>query len=203
MPSLKNISKKNLAIINIEFEDKATKNLSQIAKNQLPFVIAKSLTNTAQEAQKEVRKHIRDEFHIRKKSGGFESSIRIKPANKTNLTAEVFSMAAFASLQQVGGTKKAHSGRLAIPVYNNIRDVKKRTTRNNPSAYLAGDAFKIRTKSGQEVIAQRKRNGLKILYFLKRDADVEKRFEMVEVVTDVTRNRFFSKFNRNLAEVLK
>ena len=187
-----------MAIINIHLEDTATKELSQIAKRQLPFITAKSLTNTAQEAQHEVRKHIREEFQIRKKSAGFESSIRIKPANKTKLTAEVFSMAAFASLQQVGGTKKAHSGRLAIPIYNNIRDVKKRTTKNNPSAYLAGDAFKIRTKSGQEIIAQRKRNGLKILYFLKRDADVDKRFEMVELTTKVVKDSFSMIFSRNL-----
>ena len=187
-----------MAIINIHLEDTATKELSQIAKRQLPFITAKSLTNTAQEAQNEVRKHIREEFQIRKKSAGFESSIRIKPANKTKLTAEVFSMAAFASLQQVGGTKKAHSGRLAIPIYNNIRDVKKRTTRNNPSAYLAGDAFKMRTKSGQEIIAQRKRNGLKILYFLKRDADVDKRFEMVELTTKVVKDSFSMIFSRNL-----
>ena len=65
-----------------KFPINSAKNLSQIAKNQLPFVIAKSLTNTAQEAQNEVRKHISDEFQIRKKSGGFESSIRIKPATK-------------------------------------------------------------------------------------------------------------------------
>lgn len=190
-----------MAIINIHLEDTATKELSQIAKRQLPFITSKSLTNTAQEAQHEVRKHIREEFQIRKKSAGFESSIRIKPANKTKLTAEVFSMAAFASLQQLGGTKKAHSGRLAIPIYNNIRDIKKRTTKNNPSAYLAGDAFKLRTKSGQEVIAQRKRNGLKILYFLKRDADVEKRFEMTEKTVNVVKSQFPMMFKKNLREI--
>ena len=192
---------KKLAIITLKFEDQATKNLSQIANRQLPFVMAKSLTNTAQAAQQEVRKHIREEFHIRKKSGGFESSIRIKPANKTNLAAEVFSMAAFASLQQVGGTKKAHSGRLAIPVYNNINDVKRRSGKNSPAAYLAGDAFKMRMKSGQEVIAKRKRGGLKILYFLKRDADVEKRFEMIETTVSVVRSQFPMMFKKNLHEI--
>jgi hypothetical protein len=200
-PEFKNASKEKVAIISIKLEDKATQNLSQIAKRQLPFITAKSLTNTAQAAQFEVRKHIKEEFHIRKKAGGFESSIRIKPANKTNLTAQVFSMAAFASLQQVGGTKKARSGRLAIPVYNSIGDVKKTTARNNPSTYLAGDAFKMRTASGQEVIAQRKRGGLKILYFLKRDADVEKRFEMIEKTVNVVKGQFPMLFRKNLREI--
>lgn len=183
-------------------EDQATKRLSQIASKQIPFIVAKSLTNVAQKSQAEVKKHIRDEFHIRKKSGGFESSIRIKPANKKNLTSQIYTMAAFASLQQTGGKKKARDGRLAIPIYNNIKDVKRRTTKNSPSAYLAGDAFKMRTKSGKEVIAQRKRGGLKILYFLRKEADVEKRFDMVEVTTKAVNDSFGMIFKRNLQDVL-
>lgn len=187
-----------MAIINIEFEDKATKSLSQIAKNQLPFVIAKSLTNTAQEAQKEVRKHIRDKFHIRKKSGGFESSIRIKPATKRNLTSEVYTFAAFAALQQTGGTKKAKDGRLAIPSYQAISQVKKRSDSSSPSTYLAGDAFKIKTKSGQEVIARRKGKELKILFFLRKNAHIDKRLDMIEITTKTVKENFDTKFRRSL-----
>ena len=191
-----------MAIISLHLEDQATKSLSQIASRQIPFIAAKSLTNVAQKSQAEVKKHIRDEFHIRKKSGGFESSIRIKPANKKNLTSEVYTMAAFASLQQTGGKKKARDGRLAIPIYNNIKDVKRKTTKNSPSAYLAGDAFKMRTKSGKEVIAQRKRGELKILYFLRKEADVEKRFDMVEVIEKTVRDEFGMIFKKNLKNVL-
>ena len=191
-----------MAIVNLHLEDQATKSLSQIASRQIPFIAAKSLTNVAQKSQTEVKKHIRDEFHIRKKSGGFESSIRIKPANKRNLTSQVYTMAAFASLQQTGGKKKARDGRLAIPIYNNIKDVKRKTTKNSPSAYLAGDAFKMRTKSGKEVIAQRKRGELKILYFLRKEADVEKRFDMVEVIEKTVRDEFGMIFKKNLKNVL-
>ena len=191
-----------MAIISLHLEDQATKSLSQIASRQIPFIAAKSLTNVAQKSQAEVKKHIRDEFHIRKKSGGFEISIRIKPANKKNLTSEVYTMAAFASLQQTGGKKKARDGRLAIPIYSNIKDVKRKTTKNSPSAYLAGDAFKMRTKSGKEVIAQRKRGGLKILYFLRKEADIEKRFDMVEVTTKAVNDSFGMIFRRNLQDVL-
>ena len=191
-----------MAIISLHLEDQATKSLSQIASRQIPFIAAKSLTNVAQKSQAEVKKHIRDEFHIRKKSGGFESSIRIKPANKKNLTSQIYTMAAFASLQQTGGKKKARDGRLAIPIYSNIKDVKRKTTKNSPSAYLAGDAFKMRTKSGKEVIAQRKRGSLKILYFLRKEADVEKRFDMVEVTTKAVNDSFGMIFRRNLQDVL-
>jgi len=191
-----------LAIINLHLEDQATKSLSQIASRQIPFIAAKSLTNVAQKSQTEVKKHIREEFHIRKKSGGFESSIRIKPANKKNLTSQIYTMAAFASLQQTGGKKKARDGRLAIPIYSNIKDVKRKTAKSSPSAYLAGDAFKMRTKSGKEVIAQRKRGGLKILYFLRKEADIEKRFDMVEETEKAVNDSFGMIFRRNLQDVL-
>jgi hypothetical protein len=184
--------------IAIEATNTANKKLSQIANRQIPFAIAKSLTNIAQKSQEEVRQHIRERFFIRKKSGGFESSIRIKPATKANLTAEVYTMAAFAALQQTGGVKKAKDGRLAIPSYQSINQVKKRSDSNSPSSYLAGDAFKIKTKSGQEVIAQRKGKELKILYFLRKNAEIDKRFDMIEITTKTIKDGFDLELQRNL-----
>ncbi len=61
----------------------------------------------------------------------------------------------------------------------------------------------MRTKSGQEVIAQRKRGSLKILYFLRKEADVEKRFDMVEVTEKTVRDEFGMIFKNNLQNVLK
>ena len=188
-----------MAIISIDLDGK---NQFLAKSKQIPFVTAKSLTEIAKKSQDEVKKHIREEFHIRKKKGGFESSIRIKPATKKNLESQVYSMAAFASLQQTGGKKKARDGRLAIPIYNNIKDVNRKTAKNSPSEYLAGDAFKMRTKSGKEVIAQRKRGGLKILYFLRKEADIDKRFDMVEVTEKTVRDEFGMIFKKNLKNVL-
>ena len=123
------------------------------------------------------------------------------PANKKNLTSEVYTMAAFAALQQTGGKKKARDGRLAIPIYENIKDVKRKTTKNSPSGYLSGDAFKIKMPSGQEAIAQRKRGSLKILYFLRKEADIDKRFNMIEVTERVVKNEFGMIFKKNLQNV--
>jgi hypothetical protein len=193
---------KKVAIISIKLEDKATENLRQIATKQIPFVVAKTLTQIAQQSQTEVRKNIREKFFIRKKSGGFESSIRIKPATKTKLTAEVYTMAAFAALQQTGGIKKAKDRRLAIPSYQGINQVKKRSDANSPSHYLAGDAFKIKTKSGQEVIAQRKGKELKILFFLRKSTQVDKKLDMIEITTNTVKDRFNVQLKGNLSEVL-
>ena len=193
---------KKVAFISIKLEDKATENLRQIATKQIPFVVAKTLTQIAQQSQTEVRKSIREKFFIRKKSGGFESSIRIKPATKTKLTAEVYTMAAFAALQQTGGIKKAKDGRLAIPSYQGINQVKKRSDANSPSHYLAGDAFKIKTKSGAEAIAQRKGKELKILYFLRKSAQVDKRLDMIEITTNTVKDRFEAQLKGNISGAL-
>jgi hypothetical protein len=112
-------------------------------------------------------------------------------------------MAAFAALQQTGGVKKAKGGRLAIPSYQAISQVKKRSDSSSPSSYLAGDAFKMRTKSGDEVITQRKGKELKILYFLRKEADIEKRFDMIEITEKTVRNEFGMIFNKNLTFIKK
>ena len=187
-----------MAIITIEIKNTASDELARIANKQIPFAVAKTLTQIAQQSQQEVRKSIKEKFFIRKKSGGFESSIRIKPATKTKLTAEVYTMAAFAALQQTGGVKKAKDGRLAIPSYQAISQVKKRSDSNSPSSHLAGDAFKIKTKSGAEAIASRKGKELKILFFLRKSAQVDKKFDMIEITTKTAKDRFNAQLIKNL-----
>ncbi len=191
-----------MAIISLQIKSKASDELANIAKKQIPFAVVKTLTNIAQKSQEEVRKNIREKFFIRKKSGGFESSIRIKPANKSTLTAEVYTMAAFAALQQTGGIKKAKDGRLAIPSYQAISQVKKRTDSNSPSTYLAGDAFKMKTKSGGEVIAKRSGKEFKILYFLNKSANIDKKLDMIEITTKTVQDCFDGQFRANLSDAL-
>ncbi len=192
-----------MAIITFEIKNTAIKELYQISKKQIPFAVSKTLTNIAQKSQDEVRKNIREKFFIRKKSGGFESSIRIRPATKTSLTAEVYTFATFAALQQTGGTKTAKDGRLAIPSYRSINQVKKRSDANSPSSYLAGDAFKIRAKSGQEMIAKRNGKELKILYFLRKSANIDKRLDMIELTTKTVKDGFSVQLSKNLRQLIQ
>ena len=194
-------SLEKMAIISLQIKSKASDELAAIASKHIPFAVAKTLTQIAQQSQQEVRKSIKEKFFIRKKSGGFESSIRIKPATKTKLTAEVYTMAAFAALQQTGGVKKAKDGRLAIPSYQAISQVKKRTDSNSPSSYLAGDAFKIKTKSGAEAIAQRKGKEFKILFFLRKSADIDKKLDMIEITTKTVQNGFEEVLKNNLNDL--
>src|SRR3989338_3229331 len=110
-------------------------------------------------------------------------------------------MAAFAALQQTGGVKQAKDGRLAIPPYQAISQVKKRSDSNSPSSYLAGDAFKIKTTTGQEAIAQRKGKEFKILYFLRKSVEIDKRLDMIEITTKTVKDRFDAQLRTNLESI--
>jgi hypothetical protein len=59
-------------------------------------------------------------------------------------------------------------------------------------------AFKIKTKSGQEVIAQRKGKELKILYFLHKSAYIDKRLDMIEITTKTVKDHFDAQLKKNL-----
>jgi len=164
-------------------------------ERQMPFVVAKALTLTAKDAQEAVRQHIRDTFVIRKKSGGFESSIAVRSATKTNLVSEVYTMAAFAALQQTGGIRKPLRGRLAIPDYSDIRQV----SRHKPR--MMGGLFEMRTKSGKEFLAERRGKDFKILYHLNKTAQVDKKLNMLETVIKTVGSNFAFRFNRAVKEL--
>lgn len=191
-----------MSAINLTLQNNTQDVIAQAGK-QLPFALALSLTRTAQLAQQHVRKQITQTFTLRKKSRGFASSIRIKPATKKTLTAEVYTTAPFAALQQLGGLRQSHHGQLAIPIYEDISQVKRRTAKTNPAGVLANGGFITRLQSGQQVIAKRdNRRGFQMLYVLKQKAAVPKRLAMIEVTTQTVAARFALVFGWTLRDVL-
>ncbi len=184
-----------MAIINLTLQGADKTLLLHLGENNIRFITAKSLTKTAQAVQTKVKEHIKNTFVQRKKSGGFENSIRIKPATKQNLQAEVYTMAGFASLQQTGGINKAKSGRLAIPLYDNIAEVK-----NKRRAKDVKDSFLIKLSGGGFAIATRKGKGLRILYALKALAYVPKRLNMLEIGEQTAIQTFNEHFRQALSE---
>lgn len=84
---------------------------------QLDFGVAVGLTQTAKEGQKAVHGALRGTFTLRgswfKQSNKF--GIKVKPAKKTDLTAEVGTAADWIEPHERGGMKKARGGNVAIP----------------------------------------------------------------------------------------
>ncbi len=186
-----------MAIINISLDGGNKALFFNSTQNNIKFAVAKSLTNTAQAIQKDVQEHIRNTFVIRKKAGGFVRSIRIKPATKQTLQAEVYTMAGFASLHQTGGINKPKSGRLAIPIYNSLKEVKTKAIAEKDIK----NSFLIKFKSGGYGLATRKGKETKVLYALQRQAYVPKRLNMLEIGEQTAHKSFEQIFIRNLAEI--
>lgn len=176
-----------MIITELQINDTVEQQLHLVASRQIPFAAAASLTAVAKIAQAEVRNHINETFTIRRKSGGFASSIAVKPATKQSLTAEVYTMARFAALQQVGGLRQPQpqGSNLTIPSYQNLSEIKVRR-----SARSIADAFEMKLHNGQMALVRRKGKGLQFLYFLRKQADVPKRFRMIEIVTETAKREF-------------
>lgn len=190
-----------MAILNISLDGSYKTLLNKINESNFRFITAKTLTKTAKTAQENIKTHIRETFVIRRKSGGFESSIRIKPATKQNLQSEVYTMAAFTGLQQTGGIKsRIGSGKLAIPFYDNLRQLPPRTGTNRPRSL--NNSFLIKLAGGGHAIATRNKKEMKIMYFLKQSAHMPKRFNMLEIAEETALNTFKDNFNRTVGEEL-
>jgi len=182
-----------MAILNLSLNGADSTRLLTLFENDIKFAVAKSLTQTAQAVQVKVRTHIRSDFVNRKPN--FEKSIKIRPATKQKLETEIYTMAGFATLQQTGGKQMARSGRLAVPKYDDLRNVKAGRKSRMPESFL------FRLKSGGQVIASRTSGEFRILYYLKSLAYMPKRLNMLEIGERVAIERFRSIFIRNIQEL--
>ena len=187
-----------MAIVNFSLSGAEANPLLFFSNQTIKFILAKSLTRTAQEAQKEIRQHIRNDFVIRRKSGGFEQSIKILPATKSNLQAKIYTMAGFAALQQTGGIQKGQQGRLAVPPYNSLRDVKLKTSANKPRGLK--NSFLIKLHSGAHAVAVRQHKQFKIMYYLKHTAFMRKRLNMLEIGSDTATRTFGTELQSAIRE---
>lgn len=182
-----------MAIINLELNSSDSARLMLLCEKNVRFVAAKTLTQTAQQIQTEVKKHIRTTFVLRKPN--FEKSIKVRPATKQNLEAKVYTMAGFATIQQTGGRQVGKNGRLAVPRYDDLHDIKVGRKSNTPGSFL------MPLQSGGHVIARRGHNGIEILYHLKSVAYMPKRLEMLEIGESTAETQLGRLFIENLRNI--
>lgn len=175
-----------------------------IDKN-IRFATAAALTKTAQDGQKASREALAANFTLRgnwsNPSNKFE--IRIKPAKKDNLEAQVTTLADWLKLHEEGATKLPSRKFIAIPTDNvrrNKRDII--TKGNRPGALRGKNTFVIDTKSGP-VIFQRKGKGkrekLVALYILEPKAKIKKHSSFYEPIGKAVR----ANFKQNWTEAVK
>lgn len=190
-------------IISVQTDiERAMKQLHSITeREQFRFSVAKALTKTAVDVQKELRKNMPGRFILRRQ--WIVQGIQIERATKTNLTAAVFSRDKFMKLQETGGQKNPLRNYIAIPtsmVKRTKTDLISRADR--PSAL--GDKAEVIELNGHKWLALKKArkagNGqrLKLLYLLVPRAQMKERLGLAKDGERVARAMFM----QNLREAL-
>lgn len=164
---------------------------------QINFGTAKGLTETAKQGQKAAIGAIKGSFTTRGTwfNPSMKHGIRITPATKTKLQAEVKTAADWLEPHETGDDKTGRDHRLGVP-QDKIRPRgstrKIRADQKVRRLLASGKAFILKTKNG-DVVAMRqgrgKRKSLVILYGLEKSVRIRKRSTFYEPIQKVVNRR--------------
>jgi hypothetical protein len=194
--------------------ERFTRGMDEAARDQVPFALARALTWTAQDAQRDVREELPKRFTIRRSY--VSDSVRITPAKKKSPVAivGVTDRAAFMERQETGftGAKPTRRGhRAAVPVR------KARDTAGFPNkAALVGRGqlpsrvrdkprvFLVTTPFGAGILRRegKDRYPVTILYWLKRGVRIKPAFGFKGTTGDSVRRAFGKNFVASLEEAI-
>jgi len=182
-----------------------TRHLNSIEKKQIPFATARALTWTAQVAQKALQDWIPKVFNVTKKWWLKQqpTGIKIKPAKKNRLIAEVYTDAYFARLQEKGGTKRPHRSKaLVIPTAK----VPKSRRKAGGAAQMLKTKNVFSTKKGiyrRKGGKKRKNQTVELLFTKEQTAHIKPRFRFEETAAKAAVRIFKDKFFDSLQRALK
>lgn len=181
--------------------------VEKIIKN-LNYGTAVGLTKTAKEGQAAVVASLGSTFTLRgnwwQQSNKF--GIKIKPATREDLQAEVRTQADWLEIHEQGGTKTARGGRLAIPTENVRRNKRQIIARaNRPSALRGKRTFIIKTSKG-DVLYQRKYYGKRSvivpLYNLEPRARIKKQSTFFDPIERIVKKNLHRNIEMEVRKAL-
>jgi hypothetical protein len=196
-----------LLTVRIENLKEVQAELRSIAADQIPFATALALTKTAQAGQAKVRSDVLPSHFILRRAAWMKNNIRLTPATKTNLAAEVRDTYRAMPLQETGGIKIPFGRMLAVPLAGARPSASSLiSAENRPAAVLARGGF-IQGNILYGVPAKahgphRGRRGLRAgssgdivpMYALVPRAHIGARYGFEEAVIQVVRNTFGDNF---------
>lgn len=171
---------------------------------QLNYAAAVATTRAAKEGQAASISAIRGTFTTR--SSWYQPSnqfgVKVKPATKDNLEAEVSTRAHWLALHETGGVKRPRGKYLAIPTANarrsnNLAIPRPRRPRNLRRPFV------VKTRSGPVLFERQAGGNIQAMYHLEPRARIRKRSVIIEPVTKVVDRRFGAIFGRALDEALE
>jgi hypothetical protein len=179
---------------------------SMTEAQQLRFATAKALTQTAYEAQAEVKKNMPSRFTLRR--NWIVQGIRVEKATKQALTATVYSRDKFMGLQEYGGAKNPLRRYLAVPT-KAVKRTKTDIIRKADRPAALGDKAEIVTVKGNKFLALKKgrkgasKNQLRLLYLLIPRANLKQRLGLNKDGQRIARQRFVVNLQRALADAVR
>lgn len=183
--------------------DRATQWLTGLQREQIPFAVAKALTQTAKDAQAELQAQL--PVHLDKPVPFTNRAFAIEPATKSRPTAAVFIKEAqwkYLQYQVKGGTRLPKNKALVEPVnvalnqYGNM-------PRNKVRALLARKDVFVGKIYGFPGIYQRVGQKLKLLIAFAPQAEYKPRFDFKGIVHRVVMAKFKANFDQALREALR
>lgn len=175
----------------------------ELTRRQLPFATARALTTTARDAALALKSHLADDFTIRTR--WLASGIRVNPATKSHLVAEVGSRDEFMALQATGGEKVPRDGG-AIAVPEHARPTPTAITRPSqwPGKLLARSRYFVKPlESGDLGVFRRDKGALVLMYALKRRVEVRQHWHFDEIVERVVGAKWARNCELALADALR
>ena len=185
--------------------EKARAGLQRLEREQLPFAMARALTEIARQAQRSITLSTKQSFKNSTPwyAPGSPIGVKIVPATKTHLESQVRSFANFGPLQEKGGTKLPFSGtHIAIPSAK-VKQ-KKRRWSGGTRRGQTGKMFRINLDNGDALLVQRtsKNKPPETLYYLAKKANIVKRWGFIEIGKKVFKRRFASNFKSAMSQAL-
>ena len=193
---------------------KLSRSLDQVGRKQLPFAFAKTLNETMKAVEKYTAARTYPRAFDARNRAFFRAAMfmdtAVKRATKTKLRVSARDRFDRGNLQlhATGGTKRARSGRIAIPsrftkATRGPRGVRKnlhpRAVVDTPKGYIGRDG-------PRDAIFQRFGRGgkqVRLLYVLHGSAKIRKRFRFYEDAERITRAVSPTLFTRNFAHAVK
>lgn len=198
-------------VMNMETNISAmAKALDAFGKDQIPFATSGALNDTAFIVRKTVVEDTYPKAFTVRNKRFINTAMRVDKANKRNLEARVFDRLGRDYLQRhaTGGTKMPRGATVSIPTDEIKLSGRGVAKGRRPRTLLAGGkrAFRQKTKTGQDVIMQRKtkaRYPLRVLYLQEPSVKIDQTFDFYKDAQFVAQKNFDKRFKINFAKAKK